>query len=98
VKVGIFYNSISNPAKFSNKTRLMDIFAQGVTAAGDTPVTIKMPREIITNIDAAFVLGYTLEKNFRRQIIDTMSSQQIPTVFVDSNILHYARNEHEWHR
>jgi hypothetical protein len=98
VKVGVFYNSIRNSAKFSNKTRLMDVFAQGVGVAGDIPVTIKMPREIVTNIDAAFVLGYTLEKNFRRQIIDTMSRQQIPTVFVDSNILHYARSEHEWHR
>jgi hypothetical protein len=98
MKVGVFYNSISNPAKFINKTRLMDLFAQGVAAAGDLPVTVQTPRQIVTDVDAAFVLGYTLEKNFRRQIIDTMSIQQIPTVFVDSNILHYARSEHEWHR
>jgi hypothetical protein len=98
MKVGVFYNSISNPAKFSNKTHLMDMFAQGVTVVGDTPVSVATPRQIVNDIDAAFVLGYTLEKNFRRQIIDTMRDQQIPTVFVDSNILHYARNEHEWHR
>ena len=35
MKVGIFYNSISNPAKFSNKVMLMDNFAEGVKSQGD---------------------------------------------------------------
>ena len=38
MKVGIFYNSIANPAKFSNKTMLMDTFVHGVEASGDSVV------------------------------------------------------------
>jgi hypothetical protein len=44
------------------------------------------------------VLGYTLEDNFRKKIIDQLRLRKTPAVFVDSNILHYARSEHEWHR
>jgi hypothetical protein len=44
------------------------------------------------------VLGYTLEDNFRKKIIDQLRVRKIPSIFVDSNILHYARPEHEWHR
>lgn len=98
MKVGIFYNSIANPRKFSNKTMLMDNFAQGVTNNGDSVVKYidkTLPTE---NLDAGFVLGYTLENNFRRSIIDHLQSKKTPVVFVDSNILHYARPEHEWHR
>jgi hypothetical protein len=98
VKVGIFYNSISNPAKFSNKTMLMDNFKQGVLAQGDQ--VIDFHSNVLPNqqLDAGFVLGYTLEDNFRRKIIDLLKQQKTPAVFVDSNILHYARPEHEWHR
>lgn len=98
MNVGIFYNTIANPGKFSNKTMLMDNFAAGVRMVGDTAVEFKTPLVPDQNLDAGFVLGYTLENNFRRQIIDTLQQQGTPVVFVDSNILHYARPEHEWHR
>jgi hypothetical protein len=98
MKVGIFYNSISNPAKFSNKVMLMDNFKQGVLANGDQ--VIDFHSNVLPNqqLDAGFVLGYTLEDNFRRKIIDLLKKKNTPAIFVDSNILHYSRPEHEWHR
>jgi hypothetical protein len=98
MNVGIFYNSISNPAKFSNKVMLMDNFAEGVRANGDIVVDFRDNRLPTTHLDAGFVLGYTLEDNFRKKIITQLALKNIPSIFVDSNILHYARPEHEWHR
>jgi hypothetical protein len=98
MKVGIFYNSISNPAKFSNKTMLMDNFRTGVQSQGDQVVEFHSNQLPDQHLDAGFVLGYTLEDNFRKKIIDQLRLRKIPAVFVDSNILHYARSEHEWHR
>jgi hypothetical protein len=98
MKVGIFYNSISNPAKFSNKVMLMDNFCAGVLSQGDEIVKYKDNNLPDQDLAVGFVLGYTLEDNFRRKIIDTLRAKKIPQVFVDSNILHYARPEHEWHR
>lgn len=98
MKVGIFYNSISNPAKFSNKVMLMDNFAEGVRSQGDEVIEFRDNRLPDQKLDAGFVLGYTLEDNFRKKIIDQLRLQKTPSVFVDSNILHYARSEHEWHR
>jgi hypothetical protein len=98
MKVGIFYNSISNPAKFSNKVMLMDNFAAGVRVHSDEVMDFRDNRLPDQKLDAGFVLGYTLEDNFRRKIIDQLRLQKTPSVFVDSNILHYARSEHEWHR
>jgi len=98
MKVGIFYNSISNPGKFSNKVMLMDNFRQGVLAVGDEVIEYKENRLPDQKLDAGFVLGYTLEDNFRKKIIDQLRLQKTPQVFVDSNILNYARPEHQWHR
>ena len=98
MKVGIFYNSISNPAKFSNKVMLMDNFAQGVRANDDEVIDFKDNKLPNLELDAGFVLGYTLEDNFRKKIITQLAVKNIPSIFVDSNILHYARPEHEWHR
>jgi hypothetical protein len=98
MNVGIFYNSISNPAKFSNKVMLMDNFKQGVLALGDQVVDFHSNVLPGQPLDAGFVLGYTLEDNFRRKIIDLLKQRKTPAVFVDSNILHYNRPEHEWHR
>jgi hypothetical protein len=98
MKVGIFYSSISNPTKFSNKTLLMDCFAQGVRSQGDQVVEFRQVQPFTEKLDAGFVLGYTLENNHRKQIIDQLKHTGTPAVFVDSNILHYARAEHEWHR
>jgi hypothetical protein len=98
MKVGIFYNSISNPAKFSNKTMLMDNFRTGVQSQGDQVVEFHSNQLPDQQLDAGFVLGYTLEDNFRKKIIDQLRLRKTPAVFVDSNILHYARSEHEWHR
>jgi hypothetical protein len=100
MRVGIFYNSISNPAKFSNKVALMDNFSAGVAAQKDHFIQFRENNLPGTNqqLDAAFVLGYTLEENFRKKIIDVLKSRNVPRIFVDSNILHYNRQEHEWHR
>jgi hypothetical protein len=98
MKVGIFYNSISNPIKFPNKVMLMDNFKQGVLTVGDEYVEYRGTELPAEKLDAGFVLGYTLQDNFRRKIINTLIDQQAPQVFVDSNILHYSRKEHEWHR
>jgi hypothetical protein len=98
MKVGIFYNSISNPSKFSNKVMLMDNFRAGVISQGDEVVEYRENTLPDQPLDAGFVLGYTLEDNFRKKIINSLKAQKTPQVFVDSNILHYARKEHEWHR
>ena len=98
MQVGIFYNSISNPAKFSNKVMLMDNFAHGVRGHGDSVIDFRDNTLPTQRLDAGFVLGYTLEDNFRKKIIDQLRLQKVPAVFVDSNILHYGRKEHEWHR
>ena len=98
MKVGIFYNSISNPAKFSNKVMLMDNFAAGVRACSDEVIEFRNNSLPDQKLDAGFVLGYTLEDNFRKKIIDSLRAQKTPRIFVDSNILHYSRPEHEWHR
>jgi hypothetical protein len=98
MKVGIFYNSIRNPAKFSNKVMLMDNFKLGVQSQGDSVIEYRENALPDQPLDAGFVLGYTLEDNFRKKIINSLKAQKTPQVFVDSNILHYARKEHEWHR
>jgi len=98
MRVGIFYNSISNPNKFSNKTMLMDNFRAGVRCHGDEVVEFRDNNLPDQGLDAGFVLGYTLEDNFRKKIIDRLERTKTSRVFVDSNILHYARQEHEWHR
>lgn len=98
MKVGIFYNSISNPAKFPNKNMLMDNFKQGVLSIGDEIVEYRENRLPTQKLDAGFVLGYTLEDNFRKKIINALRFQKIPQIFVDSNILHYSNSEHHWHR
>ena len=98
MKVGIFYNSIRNPAKFSNKVMLMDNFKAGVEANGDQVVEFRDNALPDQRLDAGFVLGYTLEDNFRKKIINRLKDQNATSIFVDSNILHYARKEHEWHR
>ena len=98
MQVGIFYNSIRNPAKFSNKVMLMDNFAQGVRSQGDSVIDFRDNTLPNQKLDAGFVLGYTLEDNFRKKIIDQLRLQKVPAIFVDSNILHYGRKEHEWHR
>jgi hypothetical protein len=77
---------------------LMDNFAAGVQALGDEVVDFRDNQLPDQKLDAGFVLGYTLEDNFRKKIIDQLRSQKTPSIFVDSNILHYARPEHEWHR
>lgn len=98
MKVGIFYNSISNPGKFSNKVMLMDNFKAGVVACGDEVSEYRNNELPSQPLAAGFVLGYTLEDNFRKKIINVLEQRNTPRVFVDSNVLHYARPEHEWHR
>lgn len=76
----------------------MDNFRDGAKRHGETVVEF-VDRTLPTpDVRIGFVLGYTLEQNFRRQLIDTLQANGSYVVFVDSNILHYARQEHEWHR
>lgn len=98
IKVGIFYNTISNPTKFSNKTMLMENFSKGVSSNQDTPVPFVNHILNIEGLSAGFILGYTLENNFRKHIITLLEKNNITRVFVDSNILNYANPSHEWHR
>lgn len=76
----------------------MDNFKLGVESQGDSVVEFRDNALPNQDLAAGFVLGYTLEDNFRRKIIDQLRARKIPQVFVDSNIMHYARPEHEWHR
>lgn len=76
----------------------MDNFKAGVIAQGDEIIDYHDNQLPDQAVDAGFVLGYTLEDNFRKKIIDALRSQEVPQIFVDSNILHYSRKEHEWHR
>ena len=77
---------------------LMDNFKAGVMSHGDEVIEFRDNNLPDQDLDAGFVLGYTLEDNFRKKIIDQLERTKTPRVFVDSNILHYARQEHEWHR
>jgi hypothetical protein len=77
---------------------LMDNFRTGAQSQGDQVVEFHSNQLPDQHLDAGFVLGYTLEDNFRKKIIDQLRLRKTPAVFVDSNILHYARPEHEWHR
>lgn len=76
----------------------MDNFKQGVLENNDQVVEYKNNSLPDEPLDAGFVLGYTLADNFRKKIIDQLAAKNIPCIFVDSNILHYSRKEHEWHR
>lgn len=76
----------------------MDNFKAGVLLNGDEVIEYHGNQLPDQKLDLGFVLGYTLEENFRKKIINVLKQQGTPAVFVDSNILHYARKEHEWHR
>lgn len=95
--VGIFYSSINNPHKFPHKTAVMDSFAQGVLAHGDT-VDCQTIHGPIPDVDVGFVLGYTLENTYRRTIIDTLINRNKRIIYVDSNIFSYGRSAHQYHR
>lgn len=97
MKVGIFYSSISSPHKSPHKTALMDAFHRGVISQGDTAVDFKNQIEI-PKLDAGFILGYTLENNYRKRIIDTLKLQKAKIIYVDSNIYSYGRSAHYYHR
>jgi hypothetical protein len=98
MKVGIFYSSISNPHKAPHKTALMDAFGQGVIKLGDEIVECKIQNLPIPQVDAGFILGYTLENNYRKRIIDTLKLQKSKIIYVDSNIFSYGRSAHFYHR
>lgn len=76
----------------------MDNFKTGVLANSDEVVEYHNNQLPDQPLDAGFVLGYTLEDNFRKKIINQLRDQRSASIFVDSNILHYSRQEHEWHR
>jgi hypothetical protein len=97
MKVGIFYSSINNIHKAPHKAELMDSFADGVRANGDEAIACRTPGPIPT-VDAGFILGYTLENNYRKRIIDTLKLQKAKIIFVDSNIFSYGRSVHFYHR
>jgi hypothetical protein len=99
MKVGIFYSSISNPHKAPHKTALMDAFKQGIMSLGDTAIDFTISGTAIpADLDAGFILGYTLENNYRRRIIDTLKLHRSKVIYVDSNIYSYGRSAHYYHR
>ena len=98
MRVGIFYSSISNIHKALHKQNLMDNFRQGVLENSDVPIEFRNRNQYIENLDAGFVLGYTLENTYRRKIIDTLKLIKAKIIFVDSNIFSYGRNQHQYHR
>jgi len=98
MRVGIFYSSISNIHKAIHKQNLMDFFKHGVMACGDEVVDFKVRTNNFGGLDAGFVLGYTLENNYRRKIIDSLKLSKAKIIFVDSNIFSYGRNMHQYHR
>lgn len=98
MKVGIFYSSISNIHKAPHKQYLMDIFRQGVISCGDTVKEYRNRYQVIDSLDAGFVLGYTLENNYRRKIIDSLKLMKAKIIFVDSNIFSYANSNYNYHR
>lgn len=99
IKVGIFYNSFKNPHEFTNKRDLMDDFKSGVLSQNNTVVQYhdKMC-EIDKNLKFGFILGYTLQNNYRKHIVTTLENHNIHRIYVDSNILNYAYPANEWHR
>jgi hypothetical protein len=97
--VGVFYNSVSNLTRFPNKKELMDNFAHGVTINNDKVIGYHNKDNIESYpIDAGFILGYTLEQNYRKHVITILERADIPRIYVDSNILNYSTTSHEWHR
>ena len=98
MKVGIFYSSVSNIHKALHKANLMDCFRQGVQSCGDETIDFRYKNQIIPQLDVGFILGYTLENNYRKRIIDLLKLQKSKIVFVDSNIFSYARSTHFYHR
>lgn len=98
MRVGIFYSSISNIHKALHKQNLMDNFRQGVLENSDVPIEFRNKHQYIENLDAGFILGYTLENTYRRKIIDTLKLIKAKIIFVDSNIFSYGRNQHQFHR
>jgi hypothetical protein len=97
MKVGIFYSSIANIFKAPHKEELMNCFRDGVKSCGDTAIEFRSNVEI-PQLDAGFVLGYTLENNYRKRIIDTLKIQKSKIIYVDSNIFSYGKNAHYYHR
>jgi hypothetical protein len=98
MKVGIFYSSITNIHKAPHKENLMDCFRAGVKICGDEFIEFRSPSDNIPKLDAGFILGYTLENNYRKRIIDTLKLQKSKIIFVDSNIFSYSKTSHFYHR
>jgi hypothetical protein len=98
MKVGIFYSSITNIERAPHKQLLMDIFKEGVQKHGDVIKEYKSTKQVIDHLDAGFVLGYALKKEYRRTIIDTLKLMKSKIIFVDSNIFTYNNPIHQYHR
>ena len=97
MKVGIFYSSIDHIHKAPNKVAVMDAFAAGVRANNSKVVEVR-DKGVIPEVDLGFVLGYTLADNYRRSVIDTLSSRESKLVFVDSNVFSYKIKNVDYHR
>ena len=76
----------------------MDVFRDGVAKHGDIIKEYRNRPQIIDHLDAGFVLGYTLENNYRRKIIDTLKLMKAKIIFVDSNIFSYSYPSYSYHR
>lgn len=101
MKVGIFYNSILQHMKYPHKTAPMDAFVECIENAGDTAIVYKefSPVEELTiDVDAAILLGYAVEKSYRKRLIDLVKLKSKDIIYIDSNIFSYVHNDHKYHR
>lgn len=96
--VGIFYNSVNNIERHSHKHLVMNSFMKGVSRIDNVSEYHTKSFQIDTTITAGLLLGYTLENNFRKHIITLLENNGIPRIYIDSNILNYAKPLSQWHR
>jgi len=90
VKVGIFYTSITNWSQSPPKIAVMKDFGQGVKACGDMIEEFKDSYKKISQIDAAFILGYA-HAGARFNLIQSLVKKNIPIIYIDSDIFVYGK-------
>lgn len=98
MKVGMFYNSVHMIEKAPHKREVFDCFAEGVRSVGDEIIKYKSLDLKIKDIECGVILGYSIEDNFRRSLINFLQIKNIPIVYIDSNIFVYGKKNTYFHR
>lgn len=76
----------------------MNSFMRGVSHSDSVIEYYSSVFELDTSIDAGLILGYTTENNLRKHIITSLELNNIPRIYIDSNILNYSNSSQYWHR